>query len=41
MKFGQSIEYNLRNIFLRKSYTKCGAVPEQNVVPELFLKIQK
>ena len=24
MKFGQLIEYNLRNIFLEKSYTKCG-----------------
>ena len=24
MKFGQLIEYNMRNIFLKKSYTKCG-----------------
>ena len=24
MKFGQVIEYNLRNIFLEKQYTKCG-----------------
>ena len=24
MKFGQLIEYNMRNIFL-ESYTKCGA----------------
>ena len=24
MKFGQSKEYNMRNIFLEKSYTKCG-----------------
>ena len=24
MKFGQLIAYNLRNIFLEKSYTKCG-----------------
>ena len=24
MKFGQSIDYNMRNIFLEKSYTKCG-----------------
>ena len=23
MKFGQLIEYNLKNIFLEKSYTKC------------------
>ena len=24
MKFGQLIEFNMRNIFLEKSYTKCG-----------------
>ena len=24
MKFGQLIEYNMRNIFIEKSYTKCG-----------------
>ena len=24
MKFGQLIEYNMRNIFLQKLYTKCG-----------------
>ena len=24
MKFGQFAEYNVRNIFLEKSYTKCG-----------------
>ena len=24
MKFGQLIEYNIRNIFFEKSYTKCG-----------------
>ena len=24
IKFGQLIEYNMRNIFLKKSYTKCG-----------------
>ena len=24
MNFGQLIKYNLRNIFLEKSYTKCG-----------------
>ena len=29
MKFGQLIEYNVRKIFLEKSYTKCGgeAIP--------------
>ena len=25
MKFGQLIECNMRNIFLEKSFTKCGA----------------
>ena len=24
MKFGQLIEYNMINIFVEKSYTKCG-----------------
>ena len=24
MKFGQLIEYNIRNIFLEKLFTKCG-----------------
>ena len=24
MKCGQLIEYNIRNIFLERSYTKCG-----------------
>ena len=24
LKFGQLIEYNMRNIFLKESYTKCG-----------------
>ena len=24
MKFGQLIEYNMRNTFHEKSYTKCG-----------------
>ena len=24
MKFGQVIEYNMRNIFVKKSYTKCA-----------------
>ena len=24
MKFGQLIEYNMRNIFVKKSFTKCG-----------------
>ena len=24
MQFGQLIEYNMRNIFIEKSFTKCG-----------------
>ena len=24
MKFGQWIEYNMKNIFVEKSYTECG-----------------
>ena len=24
MKFGQLLEYNMRNIFVEKSYAKCG-----------------
>ena len=33
MNFGQLIEYNLRNIFLERSYTKCGGetVPKLNI----------
>ena len=27
IKFGQFIEHNLRNIFLEKSYKKCGRDP--------------
>ena len=32
MKFGQLIECNMRNIFLEKSYTKCGG----ETSPRLF-----
>ena len=34
MKFGQLIEYNMRNIFLEKSYTKCGG----DTIPKPFSK---
>ena len=27
MKFGESIEYDMKNIFLKKSYTKCSGEP--------------
>ena len=32
MKFGQLIEYDMRNIFLEKSYTECGG----ETSPRLF-----
>ena len=34
MKFGQLIEYNMRNIFLQKSCTKCGG----ETIPRPFSK---
>ena len=34
MKFGQLIEYNMRNIFLEKPYTKCG----RETIPRPFSK---
>ena len=37
MKFGQLIEYNLRNIFLEKLYTKCGG----ETIPLPFFKKSK
>ena len=33
MKFGQLIEYNMTNIFLEKSYTKCGG----ETIPRTFI----
>ena len=37
MKFGQDIEYNIGNIFLEKSCTKCGA----ETIPRPFSKKTK
>ena len=37
MTFGQLIEYNMRNIFLEKSYTKCVG----ETIPETFPKKSK
>ena len=37
MKFGQLIEYNIRNIFAEKSYTKCG----EETIPRPFSKKSK
>ena len=36
MKFGQSIEYIMRNIFVEKSYTKFGG----ELFPDSFLRIK-
>ena len=36
MKFGQLMEYNIRNTFLEKSYTKCG----RETIPKPFPKNQ-
>ena len=38
MKFGQLIEYNMRNIFLEKSYAKCGGA---GTIPTPFSKNSK
>ena len=37
MKLGQLIEYNMRNIFLEKSYIKCG----RETIPRPFPKKSK
>ena len=37
MKFGQLIEYKMRNIFLKKLYTKCGGEDS----PKSFYKKSK
>ena len=37
MKFGELIEYNMRNIFLETSYTKCGG----ETIPRPFSKKSK
>ena len=37
MKFGQLIEYNMRNIFFEKSYTKCAG----ETIPRPLSKISK
>ena len=34
MKFGQLIEYNMKNIFLEKSHTKCGG----ETIPRTLMK---
>ena len=34
MKFGQLIEYNMKNYFFEKSYTKCGG----ETIPRPFSK---
>ena len=37
MKIGQLIEYNMRNIFVEKTYAKCGI----QVIPRLLSKTSK
>ena len=37
IKFGQLVEYNVRNIFLEKSYTKYGS----KTVPKPFSEMSK
>ena len=37
LKLGQLIEYNMRNIFLKKSCTKCGG----ETIPRTFFKKSK
>ena len=36
MKFNQLIQYNMRNIFIEKSFTKCA----EEIIPRLYLKNQ-
>ena len=35
MKFGQLIEYNMKNIFVEKPFTKCGG---ETIIRHLFKK---
>ena len=35
VKFGHLLEYNMRNIFLENSYSKCG----EETIPRLFFEI--
>ena len=37
IKFGQLAEYNMKNIFLEKQYTKCG----EETIPRFFSKKSK
>ena len=34
MKFGQLIECNMRNVFLKKSFTKCDGETSPRLFPE-------
>ena len=36
MQFGQLIEYDMRNVFVKKSYTKCAG----ETIPDPFPKNQ-
>ena len=39
MKFGQLIEYNIRNIFLEKLYTECGGETILRPFPKLSVSV--
>ena len=42
MKFGQLIEYNTRNMFLEKSYKKCGGLfPKSQIRVHLWINSLK
>ena len=41
MGFGQLIEYNMKNIFLWKPYTKCGAETIPRAFSEKFFQHEK
>ena len=38
MKFGKLIDYNMKNIFLKKSYKKSGGAWVEKLFPCPFLK---
>ena len=37
MRFDQSIEHNMRNVFLEKSFTKCG---EETILRSFLKKLK-
>ena len=43
MEFGQLIEYNMRNIFVEKSYTKCAGkiIPRPSKISKLSISLDQ